>query len=461
MKSGSLAANVLIAVLSTALGVAPAAAQTGASQTAEAAAPVPTVAAPLPPAPVAAAAGPAAIPLPVSMGVAAYYQSRPATRIWFRPGASASGEQLVAILKRGELDGLDNAPRLASDVEAALARGRSGDPAVQLAAERLLSAAWVLYVQAVRKPVPGVEYGDRSMAPRPATPEWVLLQAEHAPSLDVHLRAVSSVNPLYASLRDAAWSQIQASGQPVDPRLRPNLERARLLPSAGRYILVDAASARLWMYEDGRETDSMKVIVGKRDAQTPMIASTISYATFNPYWNIPTDVAKRVVAPLVVKRGTKYLKAARYEVASGWTDDAAVVPSDEVDWKGVADGSKQVRIRQLPGADNMMGDIKFNFPNSTGIYLHDTPQKTLFAKDKRTFSLGCVRLEDAPRLARWLLGRDPVAPSDAPEQHVQLPSGVPIYITYLTAHAEAGQLTFADDVYGLDRSPALEVAAAR
>ena len=281
-------------------------------------------------------------------------------------------------------------------------------------------------------------------------------------SYDQHLRAVSGVNPTYASLRDAAWAQMQATGQAADPRLRANLERARLLPAKGRYILVDAASARLWMYEDGKEADSMKVIVGKRSAQTPMIASTISYATFNPYWNIPTDVAKRVHAPEIVKRGAaKYLKNQGFEVASDWTDDATIVPPEEVDWKAVAAGDTQVRIRQLPGKNNMMGAMKFSFPNSTGIYLHDTPQKGLFAKEGRKFSLGCVRVEDAERLGRWLLGRDPVAPSDAPEQHVQLPSGVPIYITYLTAHAEAGQLTFADDVYGLDRSPASEVAAAR
>ena len=403
----------------------------------------------------------ASIPLTVSTGVSAYYQARPASRIWFSPAAGTAGEQLVAILKRAELDGLANAGQLAAEAEAALARARSGDTAAQAAAERMLSAAWVLYVQAIRQPVPGVEYGDRAMAPRVPTAEWVMMQAEHAPVLDLHLRSVAAVNPVYSGLRDAAWAQTQASGLPVDPRLRRNLERARMLPAKGRYILVDAASARLWMYEDGKPVDSMKVIVGKADSQTPMIASTISYATFNPYWNIPTDVAKRAVAPLVVKRGVKYLKAARYEVASDWTDAATVVPPDEVDWKAVAAGDTQVRIRQLPGANNMMGALKFNFPNSTGIYLHDTPQKKLFAKERRTESLGCVRLEDAQRLGRWLLGAEPVAPSADPEQHVRLPQGVPIYITYLTAHAEGGELTFADDVYGLDSSNGSEQAAAR
>jgi murein L,D-transpeptidase YcbB/YkuD len=214
------------------------------------------------------------------------------------------------------------------------------------------------------------------------------------------------------------------------------------------------------MYDRGQVVGSMKVIVGLRNSPTPMIASTISYTTLNPYWNIPTDVTKRVVAPIVVKRGTKYLKSARYEVASDWTDAASVLPPDEIDWKAVANGSNEIRIRQLPGPNNMMGKYKFAFPNQQGIYLHDTPNKGLFDKAKRNFSLGCVRVEDSKRLATWLMGEEPVAPSADPEQHLRLSKSVPIYITYITAHLDAGQLAFAEDVYGLDGSPSTQLAAA-
>ena len=172
--------------------------------------------------------------------------------------------------------------------------------------------------------------------------------------------------------------------------------------------------------------------------------------TYNPYWNIPKDVAKRVVAPVVVKRGVSYLRAARYEFASDWTSTATAVSPDTVDWKAVAAGTTEVHLRQLPGKANMMGAIKFGFVNDFGIYLHDTPHKELFAKPKRNFSLGCVRLEDANRLGRWLLGQEPVAPSSDPEQNVQLAKGVPVYIAYLTAQPEGGKLKFADDVYGRD-----------
>ena len=412
--------------------------------------------APMPPPPQVTSA---VVPLTTSAAISAFYQVRPTSRIWFKPSAGDAPSDLVAILKRARLDGLAIAPVLVAETEAAIARAKTGDPAAKAAAEGLLSAAWVLYVQTLKKPIAGIEYGDKATAPKVPDAERVLLQADSAPALQQHLRSVASVNPIYAQLRDAAWAQIDA-GTAVDPRLQSNLERARILPASGRFIIVDAATARLWMFEDGRIVDSMKVIVGRSDTQTPMIASTIYFATFNPYWNIPTDVTKRVHAPKLVKLGAKYLKAKGFEATSGWTDDAAVVPAEEIDWKAVADGSKEVRIRQLPGNNNMMGHYKFSFPNDQGIYLHDTPMKGLFKKDRRTESLGCVRVEDAKRLAHWLMGREPVAPSTDPEQHVRLDKPVQVFITYLTAHVDDGALSFADDIYGLDPTPEAQLATA-
>ena len=191
-----------------------------------------------------------------------------------------------------------------------------------------------------------------------------------------------------------------------------------------------------------------------------LVVSTISYTTFNPYWNIPTDVVRRTVAPAVIKKGVVHLKNSNFEVASDWTDAATTVPADSIDWKAVAAGTMEIRIRQLPGKKNMMGAMKFNFPNADGIYLHDSPLRDLFTKPQRNFSLGCIRLEDAPRLARWLLGREPVPPSADPELHVKLPTSVPVYVTYLTAHAADGKVTFAQDVYGLDSRPDGRLAAA-
>jgi len=106
-----------------------------------------------------------------------------------------------------------------------------------------------------------------------------------------------------------------------------------------------------------------------------------------------------------------------------------------------------------------MGRLKVGFPNAQDIYLHDTPVKTGFSSDDRGLSHGCIRLEDAERLGRWLLGRDPQAQSDAPEQHALLPTPVPIFVTYLTAQVKNGELAFVDDIYGRDTQRIRQLAS--
>jgi murein L,D-transpeptidase YcbB/YkuD len=217
-------------------------------------------------------------------------------------------------------------------------------------------------------------------------------------------------------------------------------------------VLVDAASGRLWTYENGRVQDSMKVVVGKSTEQTPMMAGLIRFAMVNPYWNIPPDLARLRVAEGVLKNGIGYLKTKGYEVTSDWSENARVVDPKTVDWKAAAAGQIELPARQLPGKDNAMGRMKFMFPNDLGIYLHDSPEKELFRKADRRFSSGCVRVEDAPRLAKWLFGKPLVARSKKPEQRVDLPQPVPVYITYMTAAPEGQRIAFRPDVYNRDRA---------
>jgi len=221
----------------------------------------------------------------------------------------------------------------------------------------------------------------------------------------------------------------------IAPQLYVDLLPGAQIPLHGRYLLVDAASARLYMIEDARVQDSMKVIVGKPETPTPALKSVIHYETLNPYWHVTADLAKTLIAPRVLQEGEPYLTTRGYEVVSGWGPDARVLPPDSVDWKAVAAGTLQVYVRQRPGPANSLGRFKFDLPDGDGIYLHDTPKKELFAQDQRNLSHGCVRLEDAPRLARWLLGRDPPAAS-APEENILLPKPVPITISYLDARSQ-------------------------
>ncbi len=208
------------------------------------------------------------------------------------------------------------------------------------------------------------------------------------------------------------------------------------IPARGRYVLVDAASARLFMIEDGHVRDAMKVVVGKPAAKTPALKSKLHYATLNPYWNVPTDLAQTLIAPRVLKDGQTYLKDRGYEVVSGFGANAQVLSPDSVDWKAVAAGKVKINVRQRPGPANSMGQIKFSLADGNPIYLHDTPNKEPFTKAERNVSNGCVRLEDAPKFARWLLGDDPPIASAPPEQHIPLRGGVPITIAYLDAQAQ-------------------------
>src|SRR5215210_1238217 len=179
-----------------------------------------------------------------------------------------------------------------------------------------------------------------------------------------------------------------------------NLERARRLPLATeghRYILVDVGAAKMYMYEDGRVVDSMKVIVGKEETATPMMAAQMRYASVNPYWNVPPELVISLIAPNVLKQGMTYLKDRRYEVLADWSDEAPAIDPTTVDWPAVAAGRKVIRVRQLPGGGNSMGQVKFMMPNDFGIYLHDTPKKAVFADENRWISNGCIRLEDSNR----------------------------------------------------------------
>jgi murein L,D-transpeptidase YcbB/YkuD len=262
------------------------------------------------------------------------------------------------------------------------------------------------------------------------------------------------MNPVYAKLRAAIASHIYRTDE-ERRLLELNLERARALPSGnGRYVIVNPPAARLYMYENGQVVDSMRVVAGRPDpiAQTPMMNAFIRYVALNPYWNSPPDLTSKLLAPRVLKGGRTYLNQHGYEVLSDWSDHPHVIDAMSVDWHAVA-GGRQIRMRQKPGPANSMGRMKFMFPNAQGIWLHDTPEKEKIEDAARLQSNGCVRLEDAPRLERWLFsGRPPSWKTAKPEQKVDLPGLVPLYITYLTAVPSGTSIVYFDDFYGKDRS---------
>ena len=415
------------------------------------------------PKPVPAAPAPVALPyqsagLPTASQVRGFYAGWRFSPIWFSGTAAkpAAGE-LLNILQRAPLDGLSPGPQYAAQVQAALQQANTTRTPEAIAfAEHTLSEALVLYAQVMDRPASAYIVAYPHLAPKAPTADQVLRTAAGAPSLERYLSQLANPNSVYTSIRDAAWKQMQASGSTaVDPRIVANLDRARIFPSTGRFVVVDAATQRLFLFENGAPVDSMKVVVGNAkkpmELPTPMIASMMYYVVHNPYWNVPHHLVRKMAPNL---KQASYRKAKGYEIMSDWTANATPIDASTIDWKAVEQGKVQIRVRQKPNDDdNSMGNLKFPFNNPEDIFLHDTPKKEYFQLAVRAKSNGCVRLEDAHRFARWLLRQEPTPPSNGAEQFQQMAQGVPVYTTYLTAQVTNGQLAFVKDIYGWDPAP--------
>jgi len=384
-------------------------------------------------------------------GVNDFYRARGGRPLWLAPQSGTSAQLMLGLLTSASADGLNPNRYQVRKIASALRAAGRGDLRAVSRAESMLSQAFASYATDLRRPPSlGIVYVDPEL--RPVTPpaRQLLDSASAAPSLEAFVDSMGWMHPTYGQLRRALMSRSYLNeGQ--RRMLALNLVRARALPvSRARYVVVNSAAQRLYMYENGQVVDYMRVVVGKPKNPTPMMTALIRFAALNPYWNVPPDLAQERIVPNILKGGRAYLKAKGYQALSDWTESARVVDAGSIDWRAVAAGRKEVRLRQLPGPANSMGRMKFMFPNQEGIYLHDTPEKEKLTEASRLFSGGCIRLEDAPRLGRWLFGR-PLKPQGAKaEQRVPLPAPVPLYITYLTAVPSGSSIAYFEDIYGRD-----------
>jgi len=239
-------------------------------------------------------------------------------------------------------------------------------------------------------------------------------------------------------------------------QLRIAMERLRWLPRnlGKRYLMVNTSGFRLMAMEQNEHALNMRIIVGRDYRSTPSFKGTLSHMILNPHWNVPSSIATKDLLPKQQK-DPSFFTSGNYKIFSNHNRNEIIDPST-INWHAIKKGFPYV-LRQEPGAHNALGRIKFMFPNSFDIYLHDTPSKSLFQKDIRTFSSGCIRLEKPLELAAFALGEQTLSEeflkyydSDATKT-IHLRKPLPIYLVYITAWVdEHEKVHFSPDIYGRD-----------
>jgi L,D-transpeptidase YcbB len=259
------------------------------------------------------------------------------------------------------------------------------------------------------------------------------------------------------------WAHLRT---PLRWRLRQiemALERLRWLPEMppGPLLVVNIPAFKLYAFDTpnaaGRPVLQMNVVVGKAARyRTPVFADRMRYVVFSPYWYPTRSIIRGEILP-AIDRDPEYLAKSGMELVPSTSDDARPLPTTPDNIEKLRSG--RITVRERPGDRNSLGLVKFIFPNSHNVYLHDTPSRGLFARERRDFSHGCIRLEKPLDLAAWVLRDQPewsrerileAMHAGTPKQ-VPLASPVPIYLLYTTAIARPdGSIVFYEDIYGFD-----------
>ncbi|MEO1397276.1 MAG: L,D-transpeptidase family protein [Pseudomonadota bacterium] len=244
-------------------------------------------------------------------------------------------------------------------------------------------------------------------------------------------------------------------------QLAINLERWRWLPRrlGDTHVLVNQAGFELFVMQGRKVVDNRRVIVGKPFHQSPMFSSQIAYAEFNPTWTVPSSIAGKEMLPKIINN-PNYLNERGYDLFRGYGAKATPINPFAVDWSSVNPRKFPYTIVQPPGPKNALGQVKFIFPNKFSVYMHDTPSRTLFSRDGRAFSHGCIRIEKPLDFAKKLYslqgGLDvnrirPIVESKK-RTRINLKRKMPVHLAYFTAWIDQnGVPLFFDDVYKRDK----------
>jgi len=291
-------------------------------------------------------------------------------------------------------------------------------------------------------------------------------ESQESPQFDANLEQAVKAFQRRHGLHDdgvVGPATLAALNTPLTTRLSQisaNLERWRWLPhkTEPRYLLVNIPGFELTAIENEQPVLEMAVIVGKTSRQTPELSSNVSSVVVNPYWEIPRNIIRQDMIPRLRKE-PDYLHRMGIRILRGWGPGTQELDPAQFNWKKITPGNFHFRMRQDPGPVNALGRLKFMFPNTHDVYLHDTPAKELFRKDIRAFSSGCIRVAKPLELAGYLLQKTSLQSSAALEAALAtekstyhtLATRIPLHVVYRTAWVDgAGTLQFRQDIYGRD-----------
>jgi murein L,D-transpeptidase YcbB/YkuD len=242
-------------------------------------------------------------------------------------------------------------------------------------------------------------------------------------------------------------------------KLKVNMERFRWLPLqlTEKYIIVNIANFELDLIKGADTLISMRAIVGKECRKTPVFNDRMTYIVFNPSWTVPPTILREDVIPELLK-GPGYLEKNNMKLLR---NDGSELAYNEIDWSKISIDNFPYIVRQNPGSANALGRVKFMFPNSDNVYIHDTPSRGYFAREDRAISSGCVRVEKPFDLAVLLLSDTPDwvstrirdAMQQDKEETVRLKMPVDVVLIYLTAWTDGrDRIQFRKDVYQIDEN---------
>jgi murein L,D-transpeptidase YcbB/YkuD len=247
-------------------------------------------------------------------------------------------------------------------------------------------------------------------------------------------------------------------------QLETNLVRLRSMSGflGNRYVVVNIPAAQIEAVEGERVVLRHTAVVGKIDRQTPILNSKINEVIVNPYWNAPESIVRKDIIPLM-RKDPQYLTKNKIRILG---PGGVEVDPMTIDWS--TEEAAKLHFRQDPGAINAMASVKINFPNPHAVYMHDTPQQSLFTQLERFHSSGCVRVQNVRDLVTWLLRGTAGWDRQRFEQTIKsrestpvaLGDPVPVYFTYISAWATGeGAVHFRDDIYRRDGVDELQITS--